>query len=177
MSALTQSSALDHVHCSLSSTSKGSPLEVEISSVSDSAISDSSHSSGSLRKRKKARKSGSSQTKERSRSPPNPFQFNPEDIVHPWLANWAPAQAVVDYLHDKLWKGFDKQVRNRLWAECSRPAIPNKVVETPDIDPSMLSFLKTFAKDPKKGIDRAWRSCQDKLLDLSGPLAKILEMA
>ncbi|KAJ1195508.1 hypothetical protein NDU88_004794 [Pleurodeles waltl] len=33
------------------------------------------------------------------------------------------------------------------------------------------------SKDPKKGLDRSWRNCQDKLLDLSGPLTKILEMA
>ncbi|KAJ1208558.1 hypothetical protein NDU88_003942 [Pleurodeles waltl] len=107
--------------------------------------------SGSLRKRKKARKLGSSHTKERSTSPPNPFQFNPENIIHPRSADWAQAH----YLHDKLRKGFDKEVRNRLRAECPRPEIPDKVAETSDIDPSMLTFLKKFAKDPKKGIDRA----------------------
>ncbi|KAJ1196472.1 hypothetical protein NDU88_000343 [Pleurodeles waltl] len=140
-------------------------------------LSESSHSISTLRKRKRARKSGSSPGKESSHSPSNPFQFNPEDIIHPRSADWAPAQAVADYLHDKLRKGFDKEVRNRLRAECPRPEIPDKVAETPDIDPSMLTFLKKFAKDPKKGIDRAWHSCQDKLLDLAGPLAKILEMA
>ncbi|KAJ1088295.1 hypothetical protein NDU88_001453 [Pleurodeles waltl] len=45
------------------------------------------------------------------------------------------------------------------------------------LDPSMATFLRKFAKDPKKGLDRAWRSCQDKLLDLSGPLMKILDLA
>lgn len=40
----------------------------------------------------------------------------------------------------------------------------------------MITYLKKYAKDPKKGIDRAWRSCQDKLLDLSRPITKILEM-
>ncbi|KAJ1162896.1 hypothetical protein NDU88_003360 [Pleurodeles waltl] len=176
LSALAKGSA-DHVYCSLPSTSKGPLLEVADSSDSDSTSSKSSHSSGTLRKRKRARKSSSSQSKERSHSPSNPFQFNPEDIIHPRSADWAPAEGVADYLHDKLWKGFDKEVRNRLRAECPRPEIPDKVAETPDIDPSMLTFLKKFAKDPKKGIDRAWRSCQDKLLDLAGPLAKILEMA
>ncbi|KAJ1116904.1 hypothetical protein NDU88_005109, partial [Pleurodeles waltl] len=34
-----------------------------------------------------------------------------------------------------------------------------------------------FGKDPKKGLDRSWRICQDKLLDVTGPLTKILEMA
>ncbi|KAJ1154648.1 hypothetical protein NDU88_007391 [Pleurodeles waltl] len=29
----------------------------------------------------------------------------------------------------------------------------------------------------KKGLDRSWRGCQDKLLDVSGPLTKILDLA
>ncbi|KAJ1139051.1 hypothetical protein NDU88_005428 [Pleurodeles waltl] len=41
----------------------------------------------------------------------------------------------------------------------------------------MAKFLRKFAKDPKKGLDHAWRGCQDKLLDLSGPLMKILDLA
>ncbi|KAJ1211767.1 hypothetical protein NDU88_007121 [Pleurodeles waltl] len=164
MSTLTQSSS-DHVYCSLPSFSKGSSLEAAVSSVSDLAASDSSHSSSPLRNRKRARKSGSSHVKERPKSPSNPFQFNLEDIIHPRSADWAPA---ADYLNDKLRKGFDKEVQNSLRAECPRPEIPDKVAETPDIDPSMLTLLKKFPKDPKKGIDRAWRSCQDKLLDLSG---------
>ncbi|KAJ1173550.1 hypothetical protein NDU88_005381 [Pleurodeles waltl] len=52
-----------------------------------------------------------------------------------------------------------------------------KVSDTPEIDPTMVTFMKKFAKDSKKGLDRSWRSCQDKLLDLTGPLTKILEMA
>ncbi|KAJ1159951.1 hypothetical protein NDU88_000455 [Pleurodeles waltl] len=42
---------------------------------------------------------------------------------------------------------------------------------------AMLTYLMKLTKDTKKGIDRAWKSCQDKLLDLSGPLTKILELA
>ncbi|KAJ1093717.1 hypothetical protein NDU88_006809 [Pleurodeles waltl] len=47
-----------------------------------------------------------------------------------------------------------------------------KVTKTPELDPTLVTFLKKSAKDPKKGIDRAWRGCQDKLLDISGPLTK-----
>ncbi|KAJ1148108.1 hypothetical protein NDU88_000948 [Pleurodeles waltl] len=71
----------------------------------------------------------------------------------------------------------DKEVRARLRAECPRPDLEGKVTDTPDIDPTMVTFMKKWAKDPKKGLDRAWRSCQDKLLDLAGPLTKILEVA
>lgn len=42
--------------------------------------------------------------------------------------------------------------------------------------PTMVTYLKKYAKDPKKGLDKAWRSCQDKLLDMTGPLTKILEL-
>lgn len=42
--------------------------------------------------------------------------------------------------------------------------------------PQMATFLAKFFRDPKKGIDRSWRSCQDKLLDVADPLAKIMDM-
>ncbi|KAJ1084696.1 hypothetical protein NDU88_004842 [Pleurodeles waltl] len=103
--------------------------------------------------------------------PSNPFQFNLEDIVHPRSADLAPAQKVAEYLHGKLCRSFDKEVRNRLRAECPRPELPDKVAETPEIDARMLTFFKKIEKDPKKGIDRAWPSLQDKLPDLTGPLA------
>ncbi|KAJ1184458.1 hypothetical protein NDU88_001264 [Pleurodeles waltl] len=70
--------------------------------------------------------------------------------------NWALAQEMAENLHGKLHRSFDKEVRNRLRAECPRPELPEKVAETPEIDASMLTFLKKIAKDPKKGIDRAW---------------------
>lgn len=41
----------------------------------------------------------------------------------------------------------------------------------------MSAFLQKFIRDPKKGIDRSWRACQDKLLDALGPITKILDMA
>ncbi|KAJ1093528.1 hypothetical protein NDU88_006628 [Pleurodeles waltl] len=140
----------------------------------DPTDSDSSQSNKSLRKRKTTKNFTSSHMQESSRSPPNPFQFNPEDSVHLRSGDWAPVQAVADYMHDKLKKSFNKEVHNRLRAECPRPEILNKVEEMPEIDARLLTFLKKFSKDPKKGIDRAWRSCQDKLLDLSGSLTNIL---
>lgn len=41
----------------------------------------------------------------------------------------------------------------------------------------MATFLQKYIRDPKKGIDKSWKNCQDKLLDLTGPLTKILELA
>lgn len=45
---------------------------------------------------------------------------------------------------------------------------------TPEIDPRMATFLQKFIRDPKKGIDRSWRACQDKLLVALGPITKNL---
>ncbi|KAJ1193692.1 hypothetical protein NDU88_002988 [Pleurodeles waltl] len=41
----------------------------------------------------------------------------------------------------------------------------------------MLLFFTKFGKDPKKGVNRAWSNCQDRLLDLVGPLTRILDLA
>ncbi|KAJ1150495.1 hypothetical protein NDU88_003286 [Pleurodeles waltl] len=112
--------------------------------------------------------------------PPPPLQvldFDPTEIIYPRSSNWVPPPEVAQYVQANLRKSFDKEVRSRLKAECPRPDLEGKVSETPEIDPTMVTFMKKFAKDPKKGLDRSWRSCQDKLLDLSGPLTKILELA
>ncbi|KAJ1113792.1 hypothetical protein NDU88_002034 [Pleurodeles waltl] len=162
MAALQQTSASDHQYCSAPSTSSVFPRRVQASSDSDPSDSESSHSGSPLHKCKKSKKSLSSKDHLDPVPPSNPFQFNPEDIVHPRSADWAPAQVVVEYLHGKLHRSFDKEVRYRLRAECPRPELPDKVAETPEIDASMLTFLKKFTKKTKKGIDRAWHSCQGK---------------
>lgn len=88
-----------------------------------------------------------------------------------------PSDKVAKYVAGRLRKPVEKDARNRLCAECPRPCLENKVTLTPDIDPKMATFLAKFVKDPRKGIDRAWHSCQDKLLDAVGPITKILDMA
>ncbi|KAJ1216074.1 hypothetical protein NDU88_003680 [Pleurodeles waltl] len=108
---------------------------------------------------------------------PKVLTFEPEDIVHPRSSLWLPPPEVVDYVETHIRHGFDKDIRSRLRSECPRPDFPSKVTETPELDPTLVTFLKKSAKDPKKGIDRAWRGCQDKLLDIYGPLTKILELA
>ncbi|KAJ1157118.1 hypothetical protein NDU88_009833 [Pleurodeles waltl] len=108
---------------------------------------------------------------------PKVLTFEPEDIVHPRSSIWLPPPEVADYVEAHIRHGFDKDIRSRLRSECPRQDFPSKVTETPELDPTLVTFLKKSAKDPKKGIDRAWRGCQDKLLDVSGPLTKILEIA
>ncbi|KAJ1190923.1 hypothetical protein NDU88_000242 [Pleurodeles waltl] len=90
---------------------------------------------------------------------------------------WVPCAEVVHYVQEKLRKSFERDVDNTLRSECPCPTLIGKVADTPVLDSSMEAFMRKFAKDPKKDLDRAWRGCQDKLLDLVGPLTKILELA
>ncbi|KAJ1106391.1 hypothetical protein NDU88_003792 [Pleurodeles waltl] len=145
------------------------------SSSKSSSGSDSEEDLGprpSAGKRKKSESTKAPPTKA-----PKVLTFSPEEIVHPRSSSWVPPPEVAEYLQKHIRASFDKDVRARLRAECPRPELEGKVTDTPDVDPTMVTFLKKWAKDPKKGLNRAWRACQDKLLDLSGPLAKILEMA
>ncbi|KAJ1175308.1 hypothetical protein NDU88_000596 [Pleurodeles waltl] len=106
-------------------------------------------------------------------SPPKELTFDPTEIVHPRSTNWVPLPEVANYVQSHLRQGIDKGVRERLRSECPRPDQAGKVSDTPEVDLTMVTFMKKWAKDPKKGFETAWRSCQDKLLDMSGPLTKI----
>ena len=68
-------------------------------------------------------------------------------------------------------------MRSRLWTECPLQSLEGKITLTSEIYQRMVTFLAKYIRDPKKGIDRSWQSCQDKLLDVVGPLTKILDMA
>ncbi|XP_069486458.1 prophage side tail fiber protein homolog StfR-like [Ambystoma mexicanum] len=93
------------------------------------------------------------------------------------LRNWEPSSRTTEYIKDRLYKPLDKEVRARLKAECPHPGIPDKVALTPELDSKMITFLGKNVKDPQKGIDRAWRACQDRVLDITGPLAKMMDLA
>ncbi|XP_078509449.1 uncharacterized protein LOC144769260 [Lissotriton helveticus] len=108
---------------------------------------------------------------------PKNLLFNPNNIVHPRSTEWVPCPEVADYVGNNLRQGFDGGVRATLRSECPRPSLTGKVADTPDLDPTMAAFMRKFAKDPKKGLDRAWRGVQDKMLDVTGPLTKILDAA
>ncbi|KAJ1103503.1 hypothetical protein NDU88_000926 [Pleurodeles waltl] len=140
-----------------------------------SSKSDSDEPQSDSLPRKKKRKSQHSMSEATPPAGKN-LLFAPEDIIHPRSTEWVPVPEVANYVQDRLRKSFEKEVRNTLRSECPRPSLLGKVADTPELDPSMATFLRKFAKDPKKGLDRAWRGCQDKLLDVSGPLSKILDL-
>ncbi|XP_040178560.1 LOW QUALITY PROTEIN: uncharacterized protein LOC120912608 [Rana temporaria] len=48
---------------------------------------------------------------------------------------------------------------------------------TPEVDPILAKYLLKTGKFPKKGIDRSFKNIQDRVLDLFGPLTKILNLA
>ncbi|KAJ1160574.1 hypothetical protein NDU88_001070 [Pleurodeles waltl] len=103
--------------------------------------------------------------------------FDPSFMVHPNSKEWYPSDHVADYVSFFLRHPLDKATRNKLKSECPRPSLPDNITATPVIDPNMLMFFTKFGKDPKKGVDRAWSGCQDKLLDLVGPLTRIFDLA
>ena len=84
-------------------------------------------------------------------TPPKFLTFDPKEIVHPTSNLWLPPQEVADYVETHIQQGFDKDVRARLRAECPRPDLTSKVTDTPEVDPTLISYLKTSStKDPKK---------------------------
>ncbi|XP_069078446.1 uncharacterized protein [Pleurodeles waltl] len=102
----------------------------------------------------------------------NPM-FDPGLIHHPNSTEWLPSDHVASYILAKLRLPLDKQVRAKLRSECPRPSPPLHITATPSIDLSLLTFFSKFGKDPRKGVDRAWALCQDKVLDLVGRLSRI----
>ncbi|KAJ1205843.1 hypothetical protein NDU88_001268 [Pleurodeles waltl] len=96
-------------------------------------------------------------TKERSSSLRN-LSFDPENIIHPRSSEWLPCEEIAQYVQDHIRKGFDREVRKTLRSECLRPSLLGRVAETPDLDPNMATFMRKFSKDPKKGVDRAWKT-------------------
>ncbi|KAJ1160379.1 hypothetical protein NDU88_000881, partial [Pleurodeles waltl] len=80
--------------------------------------------------------------------------FELGDIIHPRSTVWIPPQEVADYIHLHIWQGFDKEVRTHLRSECTRPDLPGNVTDTPEVDPTMVTYVKKYAKDTEKGLNR-----------------------
>ncbi|KAJ1096641.1 hypothetical protein NDU88_001776 [Pleurodeles waltl] len=181
LSQMATSVLREHAYGGLVPPQSSPSFPVQASSQSSyhdpsSSKSDSDESQVDSQPRKKRRKTKHGASKEDVSQGKN-LLFSPEDIIHPRSTEWVPHQEVANYVQDRLRKSFEKEVRNTLRSECPRPSLLGRVADTPELDPNMASFLRKFAKDPKKGLDRAWKGCQDKLLDLSGPLTKILDLA
>ncbi|KAJ1209312.1 hypothetical protein NDU88_004690 [Pleurodeles waltl] len=67
--------------------------------------------------------------------------FEPKNIRHHRGKEWWPLEHVASYIKDRLCKPLEKDERNIMRAECSRPVIDEKVCLTPNLDPEMISYL------------------------------------
>ncbi|KAM4747505.1 uncharacterized protein WCC33_005072 [Rhinophrynus dorsalis] len=103
--------------------------------------------------------------------------FDPEGLKHPRSSEWKPRPHIAQFLEAWVRKSITKSIRSKLRAECPRPVVANQVCDTPEVDSKMVQFLSKSGKDPRKGLDQALKSCQDKLLDSLGPLTKIFELS
>ncbi|KAM8977567.1 uncharacterized protein RCH25_046737 [Pelodytes ibericus] len=103
--------------------------------------------------------------------------FDPRTLHHPRSAEWSPPQHIAEFLRYWLRRPLEKEVRQKLRAECPRPTLPDKVSSTPEFDPTFATFIMKNGKDPRKGLEQGLRSTQDKLLDVSGPLTQFFLMA
>ncbi|KAJ1155268.1 hypothetical protein NDU88_008002 [Pleurodeles waltl] len=103
--------------------------------------------------------------------------FDPSEIHHPQSTEWFPAEHVGEYVASRLRTPLDKQTRTKLRSECPRPLLHSNMSSTPSIDPSLITFFTKFGKGPRKGVDKAWSTCQEKLLDVVGPLKRIFDLA
>ncbi|XP_056421517.1 uncharacterized protein LOC130361894 [Hyla sarda] len=104
-----------------------------------------------------------------------PF-FNPAQIIHPRSGDWTPNPQIDKFIALWLKKALDNKTRNKLRAECPRPSISEASTSTPELDPILVKYLQKSGKNPKKGIDRSFKLCQDRLMDLLGPIAKLLDL-
>ncbi|KAJ1157990.1 hypothetical protein NDU88_010686 [Pleurodeles waltl] len=102
--------------------------------------------------------------------------FNPHNIKHPKSAVWYPLEHVAKCITKLIRHPLEKGARNLLRAECSRPVIQDKVCPTSNLDSELITFLSKLGIDPRKGLKRSLKSCQDRLLDVVGPLARIIDM-
>ncbi|KAM4698707.1 LOW QUALITY PROTEIN: uncharacterized protein WCC33_014241 [Rhinophrynus dorsalis] len=106
----------------------------------------------------------------------NPL-FDPRFLRHPKSSEWSLPDHLARYVHHWIRKPLEREVRNRLRAECPRPSLPDKVALTPEFDPTVLTFMSRSGRDPRKGIEKGLKTAQDKLLDVLGPLSQVLYFA
>ncbi|KAM8945686.1 uncharacterized protein RCH25_049004 [Pelodytes ibericus] len=102
--------------------------------------------------------------------------FSPEDLQHPRSLEWAPTAHIAEYIASRVRKPLDRATRNQLRAECPRPTVANTVCVTPEVDPKIAQFLGKTGWKTRKGLDFSLKNCQDKILDVLGPITKIFEL-
>ncbi|KAJ1197357.1 hypothetical protein NDU88_001217 [Pleurodeles waltl] len=107
--------------------------------------SSASHSSDSEKTRDEPKVSGKRKRKSHHSTDKTMVRmnlfFDPESIIHPRSTEWVPSVEVVHYVQERLHKSFYKDVHSTLRSECPHPSLSSKVADTPEVNPSMATFL------------------------------------
>ncbi|XP_053552097.1 uncharacterized protein LOC128643154 [Bombina bombina] len=90
---------------------------------------------------------------------------------------WAPADHIARYLQKYLRKPLTKPQREFLQRECPRPYLAGMEATTPEFDWEMKFFMLAYGRVPQSRADKCLQSVQDRLLDITGPLAQIFQLA
>lgn len=160
-----------HTTISCDESSGSAEIEISCSSDFDSEVEnvDKETSSGAKNKDKEEDSLG-------VKDPLGESMFDPSLLKHPLSPEWSPAPHVAEYVQLWLRNQIPKDVRLRLRSECPRPSLANKIASTPELDAKIIAFIAKGGRDPKKGLNKGLKMCQDRLLDLTGPLTKIFDM-
>lgn len=105
--------------------------------------------------------------------PQGEVMLDPLMIQHPLSPQWAPVEHVARYVRYWIRRAIPKDVRTRMRSECPRPSLGSKVAYTPELDQRMLPFINKSGKDPRRGLEKGLKGCQDRLLHILGPLTKM----
>lgn len=103
--------------------------------------------------------------------------FDSKLIRHARSAEWPLPDDIANNLRSWIRKSLDKEVWNRLRAQCPFPTIQDKVMNTPEFDPFISTYMIKQGRDPRKRIEKGLKAVQDKILDIWGPLTQILANA
>lgn len=77
--------------------------------------------------------------------------LDPDDLHHPWSVEWFPSECVGPYLEHWVRRPMSQEAQSKLRAECPHPMAPQKVCETPVVDPKIAQFLtKSVRLESKK---------------------------
>lgn len=106
------------------------------------------------------------------KDPLRELMFDPSSIQRPFSPQWVPLKHVAEYVEFWIRREMPKEVRTRLRLEYPRSSLGNKVACTPELGAKMLTFLNKLGRDPRRGLDKGLKCCQDRLLDVFGPLTK-----
>lgn len=102
--------------------------------------------------------------------------FSPDNIRHPNSSQWWPQHHVAKFIQKWVKHPLEREARNIMKAECPRPMVQDKLCLTPNLDPELIKFLFKLGRDPRKGMERSLKSCQDRLLDTLGPLCRLIDL-